>query len=89
MLDNFFHLTNREDEVQAIIEERYLNHYKAKYKKEGRESPKNIGDLPKLDLEKVRKQIKEAISEKKKKQSFSGREVIRKIFYGTIYKENI
>lgn len=68
MLDNFSTLSRRDNEVEEMIEEYYFNHLKKKRIANGEPEPKTIADLPPLDIEKVRKQIKEAMASKKKKK---------------------
>lgn len=86
MLDNFFHLTSWDNELEDLIESNYLQYFKDKAIKEGETPPNSINELPKLDIEKVRKQIKEEMSNKTA-ENIVWKQYIIKIFRGMIFRE--
>lgn len=86
MLDNFSQLSRRDNEVEELIEDYYFNHFKTKYAAEGKPTPEAIADLPPLDIERVRKQIKEAMAQRKKKRKLTCRQKIVQICQKSIYK---
>ena len=86
MLDHFIALNQKDDEVQELIQQHYYNHFTEKCIERGEEPPSSMKDLPALNIEKVRKSIKESMS-KKRDKNIHYKVIINRILKGLFYKK--